>query len=265
MTESSCSVLVPSCDTYSDLWTPFFTLFWRYWEDCPFPVYLGSNVNSFRHPRVKTIHAGHGNNWSNRVREQITAIETPYVLLCLEDFFFRRPVPTSRVLFCLEALERFGAHMVRLVLRPGPNQLLHGVPELGVIECGAPYRVSTQTAIWRKETLLALMRPGESIWQFEIDGSVRSSSYPSGFFCVRSDVMTYGHHVVERGKWFRGEAERFKHANIGCDFTARPMMTRAEALRWRCSVTRSMLLNLLPWRQRLRLVSFVKSYSRVPS
>ena len=38
-----CSVLVPSCDAYADLWIPFFALFWRYWSDCPFPVYLGTN------------------------------------------------------------------------------------------------------------------------------------------------------------------------------------------------------------------------------
>jgi len=40
---ANCSILIPSCDKYSDLWRPFFTLFWRHWPDCPFPVYLGSN------------------------------------------------------------------------------------------------------------------------------------------------------------------------------------------------------------------------------
>jgi hypothetical protein len=260
--DTACSVLVPSCDAYSDLWTPFFTLFWRYWNDCPFPVYLGSNEREFQHPRVTVLHSGHGTNWANRVREQVAALETPYVLLCLEDFFLRRPVPTGRVQFCLEALGRLAGHMVRLERRPGPDRVVPGLAELGEIDCGAPYRVSTQTAIWKKETLLALMKPDESIWEFELNGSVRSSSYPEGFFCVWNDVMTYDQHVVERGKWFRGEARRFGRAGVGCNFNARSVMTEAEMLRWHCSQARSFLLNLIPWRQRLHLVKLVRSISR---
>ncbi len=259
---SSCAVLVPSCDAYSDLWTPFFTLFWKYWNDCPFTVYLGTNERAFQDSRVTVINAGHGSNWSNRVREQLEAIESPYVLLCLEDFFFRRPVPTSRVVEALNTLLRLNGHMVRLVRRPGPDKSLNAAPELGTIDLGAPYRVSTQTAIWRKETLLALMRPDESIWQFEIDGSRRSSSYPGGFFCVWRDAMTYGHHVVERGKWFRKEARQFAKARIGCDFNARPTMTRAETLRWTSSKVGGMLLNLLPWRERLQLTKALRSVDR---
>jgi len=256
---AACSVLVPSCDAYSDLWTPFFAQFWKHWPDCPFNVYLGSSKLEFLHPKVKMIHAGNERNWSKQVREQVEAIKTPYVLLSLEDFFLRRPVPTDRVRSCLEALDRLGGHMVRLVRRPGPDKVVPDSPELGTIDCGAPYRVSTQTAIWRKESLLALMRPDESIWEFEISASIRSSSYREGFFCVWSDVMTYDHHVVERGKWFRSEARRFGRAGIGCDFSKRPVMTRAEALRWHCSINQSRLLNLLPWRQRRQLVRFVRS------
>jgi hypothetical protein len=37
------AVIVVSCDLYSDVWKPFFTLFFKYWNDCPFPVYLTSN------------------------------------------------------------------------------------------------------------------------------------------------------------------------------------------------------------------------------
>jgi hypothetical protein len=152
--KSVCSVLIPSCDAYSDLWIPFFNLFWKHWEDCPFPVYLGNNTQHFQHPKVQLSHAGHGNNWSHRVRDQIEGVNSPYLLLCLEDSFLRRAVPTDRVSHALEALERLGGHLVRLVRRPGPDRFAPGLPELGIIDCGAPYRVSTQTAIWKKESLL---------------------------------------------------------------------------------------------------------------
>lgn len=42
------AVVVASCDAYADLWEPFFRLFRRYWPDCPYPVYLGSNFRTYR-------------------------------------------------------------------------------------------------------------------------------------------------------------------------------------------------------------------------
>lgn len=253
-----CSILIPSCDQYSDLWRPFLTLFWRYWPDCPYRVLLGSNQQCYDDARVNVIHSAHGSNWTNRVRDQLHAVRTPYVLLMLEDFFLRRSVSTKQVQRCLLALKRSKGHMVRLTLRPGPDLHLSETPELGIVSVGAPYRVSTQAAIWRVESLLSLMRDRESIWEFEINGSVRSADMPAGFYCTRRNVIDYGRHVVERGKWFPWEAWRFSRAHIGCDFNRRPTMTFWEAMCWSYWKGRSLILNLIPWRQRLALMSTVR-------
>jgi hypothetical protein len=250
---SRCAVLVPSCDAYADLWTPFFTLFWRHWPDCPFPVYLGANRLHFDHPRVVTLLSDQGTGWSNRVREHVAAVPAPYLLLVLEDFFWRRPTPTREVIGLLETLRRLDGEMLRLTNRPPPDQLVPGAPAIGRIRPGAPFRVSTQTAFWRRSTLLALMRPDETIWEFEVDGSRRSDRWPDGFYSTWRQILPYGYHVVEKGKWFRHEARRFGRMGIGCDFAARPVMTRGEALRTRVDWIKSRLLHQLPWPTRLRV------------
>lgn len=258
-----CSVLVPSCDAYADLWIPFFTLFWRYWPDCPFPVYLGSNTQEFDHPKVTTLYAGHGNNWTNRVREQILALTTPYVLLMLEDFFLRRPTQTAQILACFASLRSLEGEMLRLVRRPPPDRPVANHPLIGWIRPGAPYRVSTQATLWRRQTLLDLMRESETIWQFELDGSRRSDRLEQGFYCVWQSVLPYDHHVVERGKWFRHEAWRFRRMGIGCDFSRRPIMTKREMVRWALPKARSRMLELLPWPQRQRLVNLVRKMGKI--
>jgi hypothetical protein len=249
-----CTVLAPSCDAYSDLWRPFFAQFFKHWPDCPFPVCLGSNQQVFDDPRVRTITADHGNNWTNRVREQLRAIETPYVLMILEDFFLRAPVSTATVLASLDFARAADAHMVRLVPRPAPDRAVAGQSAIGEVLPGSPYRLSTQAAIWKRETLIALMRDNESIWQFELDGSPRSASLPDGFYAVWAPVMTYGHHVVERGKWFRSAAAEFGPMAIGCDFSRRGIMTRRETLKWYWGKVRNEVLNLIPrsWRSSLK-------------
>lgn len=244
--DAECAVLVPSCDAYADLWRPFFTLFWRHWADCPFPVHLGVNEGGFADPRVRTLPGAHGTNWTNRVRDQVTTLRAPYVLLMLEDFFLQAPIDTLAVARHLRALRDLGGHMVRLVARPGPRASVPGHEDIGDIPPGTDYRVSTQAAIWRRESLLDLMRTGETIWEFELRGSRRSDAHAGGYYAVWRDALTYRHHVVERGKWFPWAARRFGRMDIGCDFTRRQVMSPTETASWLARKARGELMKRLP-------------------
>jgi hypothetical protein len=254
-----CGILIPSWDGYADLWPPFFELFWKYWPDCPFPVYLGSNAKTFDDPRVTTIHAGSGGLWADRVRSQVASVDHDYVMLVLEDFFWRAPTRTDQVIDCLTALQDLGGHMMRLTNRPPPDRAVPGYLRFGEIAAGAPYRVSTQVTIWRRESLLDLMRPNESIWEFELKGSRRSDAIGDGFYCTWRQLVPYGYHVVERGKWLRHEAKRLSKNGVKCDFAARPIMSPTEALRWRMLVMRGRLQRLIPWRYQAPLKSAIRT------
>ncbi len=45
--DQQTAVLVVSCDNYSDVWSPFFELYSRFWPDCPFNTYLISNTKEY--------------------------------------------------------------------------------------------------------------------------------------------------------------------------------------------------------------------------
>jgi len=81
------AVLVVSCDNYSDLWEPFFELFWRFWPDCPFNVYLLSNKINADIPRVKNLLVGDDISWSDNLRKGISQLKEKYILLFIEDLF----------------------------------------------------------------------------------------------------------------------------------------------------------------------------------
>jgi hypothetical protein len=251
-------VLVPSCDAYADLWRPFWTLFWRHWPECPFPAYLGSDGALFHDPRVTTLPTSGGRLWTKCVREQLRSIDATYVLVMLDDFFMRSRVNASDVTACLDAADALGASMIRLVPRPGPDVPVDGYPNLGRILPGAPYCVSTQGAIWRREALLDLLREDESIWEFEMRGSERSAGMADGFYAVYRPVLTYGHHVVQRGQWFPWEARRFGRMNIGCDFSRRKVMSGPDTVRWMARKSLAMALDQIPWQQRIALTRWVK-------
>ena len=250
---SKISLLVVSCDRYSDLWKPFFTIFWRNWPDCPFPVYLGSNYQSFHHPQVTVLQIGEDFSWSGGIKEMLKRIPTPYVLLFLEDFFLLEPVDTACVLSSFETLQKLNGDMLRLKPDPPPDHLLESFPGIGQIDLDTMFRVSTQTAIWRREFLLNLLQEKESAWEFEVKGSERSREMSNGFYGTREPIFQYSH-VIERGKWFRWSAKHFGEMELGCDFRRRPVMTLTDSLKWNYmrinGKLRMKLLQGLSWEQR---------------
>jgi len=252
-------ILMLSCDKYNDLWGPFFTLFWQYWPDHSFKVYLGSNLLVYDDPRVKTIAIGEDNNWSHGLLKILELIDTPYIILMLEDFFFRRPVNTNDVLRCIKALKELDGEMLRLIPRPRPDRPVPGYPFLGFIKPTSPYRVSTQGTLWRKSALISLIRDGENIWEFELKGTERSWGEKEGYYSVWKTVLTYHHHVVEKGKWFRSAARRFGAMNIGCDFNARSVMSMEETFLWHISKLLSYPKGLVPWAFRQKLKQHIKT------
>ncbi len=226
------SVLILSCDKYADLWQPFLSLFWQNWPDCPYTVYLGANERSYNDPRINMIHVGDDSNWSTGLIKMLNRIETDYVLITLEDFFLRTPVNTDNVRKALDFLIQSKGHTVKLIPNPKPLKNIRNVP-FGEFEIKQSYRVNLQAAIWRTSTLRQLLRNGESAWEFEVNATKRAEQIANGFYGVYSPILTYKHHVVEKGKWFRNEARYFRRQNIGCDFSAREIMSTCEMLHWR--------------------------------
>jgi hypothetical protein len=253
---SEISIVVLSCDRYSDLWKPFFSVFWKNWPDCPFPVYLLSNYQSFNHPQVNSVQIGEDLSWSKGLKQMLERIPTPYTLLFLEDFFLLAPVDTARVLSCFDALRELDGDMLRLKPDPGPNQQVEGFSSIGRIDIDSPFVISTQTAIWRREFLLKLLQEKESAWEFEVKGTERSRDIGKGLYCTWEPIFNYSH-VIERGKWFRWAAKHFGEMGIGCDFTRRPVMTIGDSLQWNyMRINRQLrmwVLQFLSWEQRQQL------------
>ena len=61
------ALLVVSCDNYRDAWEPFFTLLFKYWPECPYPVFLGSNKQTYKDNRITPIMIGEDIDYSSNL------------------------------------------------------------------------------------------------------------------------------------------------------------------------------------------------------
>lgn len=164
-----CTVLVCSCDKYADVLGPFSALWRKFWPDCPFETVLATEtVSSNDFDRV--ILAGKGRPWCENLSIALKEINTPYVLMLMDDYYLKAPVDTALILRRLDEAKRFNAASLRL------NPMPHGRTarrdtDLLEMPKNVAYCVTCQTSIWNREFLLGLAERNKSAWEFERYGS----------------------------------------------------------------------------------------------
>jgi hypothetical protein len=179
----------------------------------------------------------------------------------LDDFFLRKEVSNSAIRHCLEFALLSKALTIKLVPNPSPTEKLPGEKVIGCCAADLHYRVSTQAAIWNRKQLLALLRPGESIWEFEHNVGTRLP-IDSGVYSVWRPILPYegllSHHVVEKGRWLLHEKWIFSTQKIGCDFSRRKTLPLGRLFFYHLARFIDRLLSLLPWRLKRYLKRILK-------
>jgi hypothetical protein len=242
---SNCAILVLSCDKYADIWKPFFEFFSKYWPDCPFPVYLGTNSKAFSFKNVKQIFSNKTTNWSEELELILNQIAEEYIILILEDYFICEPVNTKGIKNILNLMEEKKAAYFKIAAFPSkydslwPHIPIADLPSIAEIKTNSQYRVCLQTAIWNKNILSRLLKKGESPWDFEIEASKRSDEIENPFWCAVADpskkevhgLITYYCTALSAGKWMRGAVALSKKENIEIDTINRPIESKSEELK----------------------------------
>jgi len=201
------SILVVSCDRYTDLWDPFFRCFFKYWPDCPYPVYLGTNYRKFADGRVSSLDIGRDISYSDNLLAMLSRVDSPWVILWVEDRFLSHRVSSERISEVIGKAARHQTGYLKLIsASPLVNDHIEG-EEFGEIPKGAKYRACITIGLWRKEVLERLLVPGETAWEIERNGSRRSALFPERFLAygrrVRFETAIRDRHILKKGSILR--------------------------------------------------------------
>ena len=226
-------IIVPTTTKYQDAWHPFQMLFAKFWPDCQFPVnfitdgYFPHSITT-EGQEFQFISLGADQGWCKNFREGLKQITSEFVLLFQEDFWLNAPVDRAYVNRALKMmLDDDSIGCFRLYPCPGPDIKIG--EDYGQIDSNARYRVSCQSAIWRKshvEDILARFnRPNE----FEIDGTIYVNNNCNNFkyySVYRADPNTwpvqYYCSAITRGEWNPDAVTFAKSHGIVVDTTRRP-------------------------------------------
>ena len=181
-------VVVYTCDSYLWVMKPFCYLFNNYWSELqdvlvggftPPQFQLPSNFNFYqidKYPYPK-------NMWSDGLIALLQSFNDEVFVLLLEDYLLCRTVDHNGI-STLAQYMREHDDVVRFDLTADRlyGKGMHDIEPYGhydIIECDtdSPYQMSLQAAIWNRRNLLALLRPGMTPWEVEIQTDMQKQPY----------------------------------------------------------------------------------------
>ncbi len=236
LASEKCTFLLSSYDGGEDCWEGFFRSLEEQWPGMDMPIVL--NTESKKYSRegydIRTFslyQPGQIPSWGRRLIEHLKRIQTPYILLFLDDYWLDAPVDTAYFEKSLEWMEANPdiATFSYYPCMPGEN-IEDGKferMELRPVKC--EYRLNAQVSVWRTDRLMAMVRPHESPWEWEVLGSVRAERYPDRFYSLKEGEklpFSYGDPakgcIIKKGRWVRDAVMPFEEKyHLGIDFSRR--------------------------------------------
>jgi hypothetical protein len=263
------TVLVNSTDSFEDCWEPFFRLFSIYWPACPYPCILNTEkkIYSFSGINLTTSQVGKDRGdsgpipWSDCLLLCIDQIRTEYIIYLQDDYFINKPVNHALIEEFVVLMAKHDVAHVRLMetdikATRGPSSL-H--PLLWEISQSASYRISLQAGIWKRDSLKAYLRPGESAWQFERSGTQRSYKKKEHFLCQNfyefnnkgKYPIPYHPTGIIKGKWNADAVvELFKQNGIVVEYEQRGFFKldlKRKIIIWFRALTRRSYMRIKWW------------------
>ena len=243
------TVLVTSCDAYHDVEAPFLRLFRRHWPDCPFELVLltetglpveglPSGVMGFD----RVVATGKGKSWCTMLAEALEKVDTPYVLMLMNDYLLSAPVDTGAFLARLGQAKAFDAANLRLNPNP-PGRRRWRDTDLLEYPKNVAYSVTCQTGIWNRGYLLGLARRNRSAWEFERYGSFMLEGETRPLLVTPTKEFPFVD-AVHKGCWEKFGVEVCERNGIAVDFAARGLPPLSVRI---VEGVKSLIFAIFPW------------------
>lgn len=225
------AVIISTCDNYSDIWDPFFTLFIKFWPDNPYPVFINSETLECHNENVvsTTLKArSMGLSWTRRLKEALERINADYIVFFLDDFFLYDYVDTVRIEKCISYM-REDTNIAAIYITCLSGQMKMEECRLpGLEKCShtGKSKVNITLTIWRKSAFEYYLNHDESAWEFEANAYERSLERTDTFYSFSRNSpiaipYSFTKYGLFAGKWFKETADLFREHGITHDFSIR--------------------------------------------
>lgn len=220
----SYSIVIGTCDKFSDLWQTHFELLFKNWAGEMPPIYLITDKETaFSYEGVTVVvEEGH---LPGRIKKALDVIDSDRVLLTLDDYFVINSVNGRDIgTLCAYAEKNSVDYLMLYNRRWAKKRYYKGIDSFSKIDLEKRYALNLYPAIWTKAFLAFSIDEELTPWMFEPMLTEKAREYEAN--CVFSKAGSFEIlDVVRKGRVLHKANRYFK--KHGIDIGDRPLAKRS--------------------------------------
>ena len=167
--EDKLSLMVHSCNKFSDLWDAHFNLLNKNWADRKVDTCLVTDSPTEKtFDSVTVFSAGEGKELSERIESVLPSIKTEYILVTLDDYFDIYPISSEKIANLVEIMDKEKLDYICIFERPKTTVKYKDYKNLYEVDLTKDYRVNLYPGIWRKDFMAKTIREPLNAWMYEV-------------------------------------------------------------------------------------------------
>lgn len=216
MNNKNYSIIISTCDKFSDLWDANIALLEKNWSDRGVETYLVTDKPSDRNfENVKIIAAGEGTEITERIKTALQFIKTDYIVFLLDDYFLTDPINSEKIDNYVEVMQKENIDYLRLytfINAKYNNVKFGGYDDIYRVTTEARYNINLYPCIF-SHNFLSVTVSGDikNAWQYEVSLTKIGAEYRANCAVVRPDAINMLD-VVRKGKLIR-KAKKYLDKN----------------------------------------------------
>lgn len=173
MMKDKLTMVIHSCDKFSDLWDVHVKLLNRNWPKRNIKTLLVTDKKSYiEYNNIQIISAGEGTELSERTEVALRYINTEYILITLDDYFPIYRISSKKIEQIMYEMEKYKLDYVRLFKRPNSKKKIPESENLYYIDLWDKkdfnYQVNLYVGIWKKSFLEETIKGPLDAWNYEL-------------------------------------------------------------------------------------------------
>ncbi len=226
--ENNFTVIISTCDKFSDLWDANIQLLNQNWADRNAETFLVTDKPTDRtFENVTVVAAGEGTEITERLRAVMPLIKTEYVFFTLDDYFLTEKISTEAINEDIRIMKEHQIDYLRLFVMTMKSLKNRRAKEIdrGIFlldNNAGDYIVSLYAGIWCKEFMEKTLTETLNAWQYEVSlttmarqmnarcADSRRGEFPILDVIRKGKVLTKARKYFDENPIYKGNREDIK-------------------------------------------------------
>ncbi len=208
------SIIVTTCDKFSDLWQNNLFLFDKFWPNHPQIILISDKPNGLGDSLPCSFLHFPG-EYTERLRATLTTVRDDYVFLTLDDYLPSNEIDQKRMNRLLDYMSEHNISYLRLFNRTKTKGWIdrgEGIHLLPLTK--ETYEVNLYPSFWKTSELKKMLQYNENPWKFEVRLTRRAKE--KNLFCgwVSNKKLFPFQDTIRKGKYLRKAYKFLKTNNL---------------------------------------------------